>query len=124
MGITRFKLTFTGDNEGVFTYVNAQGEKELFFGLGKNVFGKFPQYGYHNDYGNVKTTDYLYDCAVSAAWLEERKLQMFVQVIDRYFGQMVATFAFRDNVGVMWMTKSAEQFMDEYIGRTTVRLED
>ncbi len=122
MGITRFKFTFDGD-EGVFAYTNAQGDKELAFGLGKNAFTKFPQYGYPNDYGNVKTEGFLYDCAVSAAWQEERKLQMFVQVIDRYFGQMCATFAFRDDVGLMWMTKSAENFMDEYIGRANARLE-
>ncbi len=123
MGITRFKLEFPKADEGLFTYVNAQGEKQLSFGLGKNVFCKFPQYGYPNDRGNVKTEGFLYDCAVSAAWHEERKLQLFVQVIDRYFGQMVATFAFRDKVGLIWMTKSAEQFMNEYIGRLNARQE-
>jgi len=124
MGISRFKLTFFGEDEGLFTYVNEQGEKQLPFGLGKNAFGKFPQAGYFNDRGNVPTTDFYYDCAVSAAWQEERRLMMLVQVIDRYFGQMVATFAFRDDVGVMWMTKSAEQFMNEYIGRANVRMEN
>lgn len=123
MGISRFRFDFPEKGWGMFTYVNAQGEKQLPFGLGRNAFGKFPQYGYHNDFGNVRTEGFLYDCAVSGAWLEEKKLQLFVQVIDRYFGQMVATFAFCDDVGVMWMTKSAEQFMDEYIGRANVRLE-
>lgn len=123
MGITRFRFVFPEKGWGVFEYVNAQGVKRLPFGLGRNAFGKFPQYGYFNDFGNIPTEGFLYDCAVSGAWLEEKKLQLFVQVVDRYFGQMAATFAFRDDVGVMWMTKSAEHFMDEYIGRANVRLE-
>ncbi|MBQ8654335.1 MAG: beta-lactamase family protein [Clostridia bacterium] len=123
MGITRFKLEFPKTDEGLFTYVNAQGEKQLPFGLGRNVFCKFPQEGYHNDMGNVQTKGFYYDCAVSAAWHEERKLLMFVQVIDRYFGQMAATFAFRDKEGLLWMTKSAEQFMNEYVGRLNARRE-
>ena len=83
MGIGWFRLDFTGD-EGCFVYSNAQGEKTLRFGLQKNVFGKFPQLGYSDDRGNVhELTDFRYDCAASAGWLDGRTLQLRVQIIDR-----------------------------------------
>ena len=83
-GITQFAFSFNGD-EGVLHYVNAQGQKELHFGLGKNTFGKFPQLGYSDEHaGAVTTNGFMYDCACSAAWREERKLLIKVQIIDRY----------------------------------------
>lgn len=124
MKITRFRLDFTAPDEGVFTYINAQGEKQLPFGMGKNVFGPFPQAGYSNQRGNVhEITDFRYRCAVSAAWIDENKLQLSVQIIDRYFGQMVATFGFAGDEAAVRMVKSAEDFMDEYNGWLWARME-
>ena len=51
MGITKFKVTFDGD-KGCFAYTNAQGDKELCFGLGWNEFGEFPQEGYSAEIGS------------------------------------------------------------------------
>ncbi len=113
-GITKFRFDFDADG-GVFTYENAQGEKKLPFGLTVNVFGKFPQFGYSNDRGGVRSTDgFLYDCAASAAWRDPNKLQLRVQIIDRYFGNFQATFMFRDDFAFVRMTKSAEDFLNEY----------
>ncbi|MBR6570838.1 MAG: serine hydrolase [Clostridia bacterium] len=117
MGITQFRFTFNGD-EGVLEYVNEQGEKKLPFGLKKNLFVKFPQYGYSDDRGNVhEITDFLYDCAASAGWVEEKKLQLRVQIIDRYFGSTIMTFGFVDEktAGVR-MISDAEDFLEEYEG--------
>ena len=117
MGISRFRLDFAADS-GVFTYFNAQGEKKLPFGLKQNAFGFFPQYGYSDQRGNVhEITDFRYRCAASAGWIEEKKLQLKVQIIDRYFGNLVITFGFRDKdtVGVH-MAKRAEDFLNEYNG--------
>lgn len=117
MGITRFCFDFDGD-DGLLTYENAQGEKKLPFGMKKNHFGKFPQLGYSDDRGNVhEITDFRYDCAASAGWIEPKKLQLRVQIIDRYFGSVVMTFGFRDEntVGVR-MIKHAEDFLSEYDG--------
>lgn len=117
MGIRWFRLDFDGD-EGCFIYENAQGEKRLPFGMKENRFVKFPQLGYSDDRGNVhEITDFRYDCAASAGWIEPQKLQLRVQIIDRYFGSMVATFGFRDEhtVGVR-MVKTAEDFLSEYDG--------
>ena len=117
MGISCFRLDFDGD-EGRFVYSNAQGEKELRFGMRKNVYGKFPQLGYSDDRGNVhELTGFRYDCAASAGWVDERTLQLRVQLIDRYFGSMTAAFGFRDeNTVAVRMVKAAEDFLGEYQG--------
>ena len=117
MGITKFCFVFTDKTKGEFRYTNAQGDKVLPFGVNHNVFGKFPQFGYANDRGAVPTTDgFMYDDAVSFAWLEEKKLVLKVQVIDRYFGNMGALFAFKDEYAHACFSKTAEHFMDEYTG--------
>lgn len=116
-GITRFSLRFTGEDTGELHYTNAQGDKVLLFGLGKNVFTKFPEYGYSNEHAGLRTTDgFLYDCAASAAWREEKKLCIKVQIIDKYFGNMLMVLSFKENRAVAVMTKTAEDFLDTYVG--------
>lgn len=116
-GITRFSLRFEGE-EGVLSYTNAQGNKELRFGMCENHFGKFPQYGYSDGVGKTREWNgFLYDCATSAAWIEERKLLLRAQVIDRYFGNLTAIFSFtKQGECVLYLEKHAEHFMDEYQG--------
>lgn len=117
MGITKFSFVFHDEKTGEFRYTNAQGEKVIPFGVNENVFGKFPQLGYSNDVGATPTTDgFMYDDAVSLAWMEEKKLLLFVQIIDRYFGNMSAVFAFKGDRVFANFTKSAEAFLDEYQG--------
>ena len=116
-GITRFGYVFNGDGTGEFRYTNAQGDEVIPFGLCKNVFGKFPQLGYSDEYGGVRTTNgFMYDCAASAAFGLDNVLHLRVQIIDRYFGNMTATFAFRDDDVSVRMVKNAEDFLDEYHG--------
>ena len=123
-GITRFSFGFREDGTGVFRYTNAQGDKELPFGMGRNVFGKFPQYGYSDLYCRVPTTNgFLYDCAASAAWGEDQKLLLRVQIIDRYFGNLFAIFSFREDMATVTMSKTAEYFLMEYVGEFVAFLE-
>ncbi len=123
-GITRFYFTFNGDGTGEWHYTNAQGDKVLAFGLGKNVFSKFPQLGYSDEYGVTPTTNgFMYDCATSAAWGEERKLLVRVQVIDRYLGNMFAIFSFKGEYASITMRKNAEAFLEEYQGDWVATLE-
>ena len=123
MDIQWFRLDFEkadaeGYAGGTFTYRNAQGVKVLRFGMGKNDFGLFPQFGYSNDRGGVhENTGFLYRCAVSAAWREERKLFIRVQIIDRYFGSLHISIGFRDRDNcAVYMAKAAEDFLNEYSG--------
>jgi hypothetical protein len=123
MGITKFSFHFKDKTEGEFRYTNAQGDKVIPFGVNHNVFGKFPQLGYSNGFGGLRTTDgFMYNDAVSFGWLEDKKLMLFVQIIDRYFGLMSATFAFRDNYAAAQFAKIGEDFLDEYTGELSAKL--
>ena len=120
MGIKELSLVFKDDNCGEFRYINGQGEKVLPFGIGKNVFTKFPQLGYSNIHAGAKTDDgFMYDCAVSGCWAEESKFLLKVQVIDKYFGNLFCVFSFKDSKIAVRMEKFAEAFMDEYTGELT-----
>lgn len=121
-GMVRFSLHFNGDDTGELRYENAQGKKVLPFGLGKNVFCKFPQEGYSNDHGGLVTKDFYYDCAVSAALREENKLQLKVQIIDRYLGNGLFTLSFRGEDAVLVMANTCENFMEEYRGTIPAKL--
>lgn len=117
MGITKMQLVFDGDC-GRLAYTNAQGDKTLHFGIGKNVFSKFPQTGYAKDVGSVFAEEHQYDCAASAAWIEPHKLFIKVQIIDEYFGNLNITLGFAEGgrkIGV-YMAKCAEDFLQEYEG--------
>lgn len=115
-GIKWFRLDFAGD-EGKLTYENAQGEKCMPFGLGHNVFAKFPQEGYSDMVGTVPAPGNLYDAAFSADWPEEKLLRIRVQIIDKYMGNLAILFGFRDeNTVTVRMEKAAEAFLQEYTG--------
>ena len=118
MGIREFTFWFT-EAGGELLYVNAQGEKRLPFGLGENVFCKFPQLGYSDQRAGVhdENSDFRYDAAVSAGWVEEAKLSIRVQILDKYFGNMTAEFAFRGDYAAVRMRKTAEDFLEEYQGQ-------
>ena len=119
MGIKNIRFTFSGD-EGVMEYTNEQGEKKLSFGMGKNVFSKFPQEGYSDMVGTVPAKGNYYDCAVSAQWQEQRMLYFSVQIIDTYFGRLHMYFCFtEDNQILVRMMKTAEAFLNEYNGIAT-----
>lgn len=124
MGIREFSLEFFGDGTGIFHYINAQGEKHLSFGMGKNVFAKFPQGGCSDLHGGAPGPEgHYYDCAASAIWCEEGKLKLKVQIIDRYLGNFLATFSFRDDLAMVTMEKNAECFLSEYQGQLVAAAE-
>ena len=116
MGITEFTLKFENDG-GKLCYTNAQGYKELPFGINRNEFGKFPQLGYSDGVGGVYTNNgFMYEDAVSATWLDDYKLMIYVQIIDRYLGNCNMTFAFNGDKVTVVMRKTAEDFLHEYHG--------
>jgi len=121
-GIKDFSLLFS-KKEGEFRYTNAQGEKTIKFGFDKNIFGKFPQFGYSNEVACRPTTDgFLYDCAASAAWREEKKLLLKIQIIDKYFANLLVIFSFKDDYATITMHKAAHGFMEEYQGEWVAKL--
>ena len=121
-GITSLSLTF-GDTGGTFDYENEQGKKSLPFGIGENVFAKFPQFGYSDEFGAMRTTDgFTYRCATSLGFVEEKKCILRVQIIDNYLGNFTATFAFKnEDIVTVHLEKTAEDFLREYEGEFTAK---
>lgn len=115
MNISEFTLSFN-DGGGSFTYVNASGEKTINFGLGRNVFEKFPEDGYSDEVGSVRAPGNKYDAASSAVFPAEDELLIRTQIIDKYFGNLGILFSFRDDAVVVEMRKCAEDFLREYNG--------
>ena len=116
MGIIEIGVEINGD-KGMLRYTNAQGDKELVFGINHNEFSLFPQLGYSNDVGGVKTSDgFKYKCATSGAWLSDRDLLIYTQIIDRYLGNLRILFTFKDKILSVKMEKTAEDFLNEYEG--------
>jgi len=114
MGITRMRLSFKGD-QGTWEYTNDHGDHVLPFGLGRMLSGYFPQRNYFGEQiGTVSGREY--ECLTSAAWIDEKTLNMEVYITDIHLGGLRISFAFKgDEIGV-FMTKQAEFFMDEYNG--------
>lgn len=116
MGIMEFKLQIHGDS-GELYYKNAQGDKCLKFGIGKNIFGIFPEEGYSGKVGGITQAGNYYRCAASAAWIEERKFGIKVQIIDEYFGRLFIQFHFENDGSVsVMMSNFAENFLKTYSG--------
>ncbi len=116
MNISEFKLVFDGE-KGKFIYKNAQGDKEIEFGMCKNVYGKFPEEGYSDETGTVFAPRHYYGCAASAAWTKEKNLFIKVQIIDKYFGNLNINIGFNNNgEATIRMEKFAEDFLKEYQG--------
>ena len=84
--------------------------------MGYNEFGIFPEDGYSDMVGGAPCPGNKYQCACSAIWTEPKKLQIKVQIIDKYFGNGAWTFGFKDNRVCLRMAKAAEAFMMEYEG--------
>ena len=123
-GITRFSFVFNPDGTGELRYTNAQGDKVIPFGLGKNVFSKFPELGYSDGFGGTRTTNgFMYDCAASVAFGTESLLHLRVQIIDRYFGNLSARFGFRGDDVTVCMVKNAEDFLGAYQGTFVAHVE-
>lgn len=113
-----------GEDTGVFRYENASGEKEIPFGINKNVFGKFPELGYSNERGTVPTTDgFMYDDAASLCFNDDNKIKLLVQIIDKYFGNLGVMFGFNGDDCVAFFCRNAEFFLMEYQGDIYAKME-
>lgn len=115
MEIEWIKFDFDG-RKGTFSYKNKQGEKSLVFGMGYNEFSLFPEEDYADMIVETKAPGNKYKCAVSADWAEEKKLRLKVQIIDKYFGNSLFVFSFKDSRVMVSMRSHAEAFLGEYQG--------
>ena len=124
LGFEKFSLHFDGENGGELRYTNKSGAKVLPFSMCENTFTTFPEEGYSDEMGGVRTKGFFYKCACSAAWREEKKLQLRVRIIDRYFGNLCMIFSFKSpELVVVTAAKTAEDFLDEYQGEFVAHAE-
>jgi CubicO group peptidase (beta-lactamase class C family) len=119
MNIKWLRFNFT-DDVCTLDYENATGKKTIYFGMGKNVFDKFPEEGYSDLVAAQYAKGNYYKSATSAVWIEPQKLGVCVQAIDKYFGKLNMQFGFKNEntVGIK-MTPQAECFFEEYDGYAT-----
>lgn len=121
-GIIKFSFVFN-EKGGEWHYTNAQGDKVLPFYWNENHFGKFPQDGYSTEHGGLRNIEgYRYDCATSAAWHNEQQLTLRCQIIDEYFGNFTARFAFEGEDADVVLAKAAEDFLNEYMGTISAKM--
>lgn len=114
MGIEKLRFEL-GEDEGALYYTNETGDKCLRFGMGKKKAGSFPQTNYFGPQIG-KFPGVPYRCLASGAWVEEHKLNLLVYITDDYLGTAKMSFAFKDDMISVYMTKVAEWFLDEYMG--------
>ncbi len=120
MGIKEFTFSFKNASEGALTYENENGTMVLPFKVNANCFSKFPEEGYSNEYGGLRTQGgFKYSCATSFAWTQENKITLFSQIIDTYFGNVTFSFVFKDNLAYLNCEKTAEDFLWQYNGNAT-----
>ena len=112
-----FKFDFDGDN-GVLTYENPRGVKQIKFSFGSYTVGTFPETHYYDKRVDTPAGREL-DCMMSAGWTEHKKLLLRVYITDINIGNCFMNFAFKgeqgEEVGLLFM-KRAEFFMDGYQG--------
>ena len=117
MFIKSIRLSFT-ENSGVFEFENDEGTNRITFGIGYNVFGKFPTKKRMSLTASVYE-DGAYNCAASAVWCEKNKLHIIVRVIDTYLGTLSIVIGFKDDKITVTMQKHSQRILDNYNGTAT-----
>ncbi len=114
MGITELTLFIRGD-EGTLTWRNGRGEKQLPFGIGKNLPGVFPETHFPGDRLG-QPANRMYRCLSSGAWLDGSTFQLRCHILDDYLGRLTVTLGFRGNTVGLTMRKTAQFFLKDYQG--------
>lgn len=100
---------------GVLSYENRRGEKQIKFGYEKTIAGTFPEKDYYDVQVDTPANREL-NSLTAGGWISDNQFLLRVYVIDTNFGNMFATFGFKnDEVGIL-ASKRAEFFMDDYAG--------
>ena len=115
MGIRRVSFRF-GEEEGEVRYHTCRGEKVFPFGMGRYLHSPFPETHYSGRTIN-RPKGAGYRSMTAAVWQHPQQLLVRTYVIDDYFGNMAAVFAFQGKELTLSMTKTAEWFLEEYCGQ-------
>ncbi len=117
MKIDHIRVTFDGKS-GVLEYKNYDGINKIKFGMGYNVFSKFPGRKRLSKVASVYENG-VYECAASAVWREDKKLHIMVQIIDTFLGTLDIAIGFKDDRLTLRMHKHAQRILDNYNGYAT-----
>nr|MBQ4317623.1 serine hydrolase [Clostridia bacterium] len=115
MGISSFKFEFDGTSS-LLTYNTDRGVKLFPLYLGRYADTVFPETHYFGRRIGVPKGEG-YRCLNAAVWESENTLLVRTYAIDDYFGNIAARFTFEGDKVSVDMTKTAEWFFDEYIGK-------
>ncbi len=114
MGMTEFKLEING-TAGMLTYETSRGTKYFPFCLGRYADTVFPENHYSGKRINTPS-EHPYRCLNCGVWESENTFLVRTYIIDDYFGNMAARFTFDGDSVILKLTKTAEWFLDEYVG--------
>ncbi|HCS75218.1 MAG TPA: hypothetical protein DIW17_15250 [Clostridiales bacterium] len=114
MGIQKLTVKFK-DKEGQLILEKQDEEKRIEFGMEDYKMGRFPETHYYGDTIGIPKEE-MYKCMAVAKWTQENKLVIRLYVIDDYYGNMTVTLAYKGEELGVYMTKTAEWFLNEYQG--------
>ena len=114
MQIESVRFEFSGDG-GIMYYKTLRGDKQIPFGMAKNVFYQFPEKHYYDYQINIRSGRE-FPAFSSAVWQNENTLHIRTYIYDNCMGNMHAYITFDGDKIAIKMSKVAEWFMDEYTG--------
>lgn len=114
LGIKWIKFEFSEDG-GKMHYENARGIKTIEFGNGEYKEGTFPETHYSGEVFGTPANREL-KCLAAGVWPQENHLLLRVNIVDVSIGNLTFSFGFRDNKIGFRASKSAEAFLDDYVG--------
>jgi CubicO group peptidase (beta-lactamase class C family) len=102
-------------HEGCLHYENRTGKHTLKFGFGHQIRQEFPEVKYYGKRIGIPLGRG-YDCHASAGWVLENSLLVVCYLTDDYFGTLKMNFVFDQDTVTVLMRKTAEWFLDDYVG--------
>ena len=114
MGIETFRFAFHG-GAGLLICQTTRGERRFPFCVGRYADTTFPETHYFGRRIREPKGEE-YRCLNCVVWEDEHTLLFRTYLIDDYFGNMAARFTFDGDRVTLQMTKTAEWFLDEYVG--------
>lgn len=105
------------NNDGTYSlkYFVRGESKEIIFNMGDYFIGTFPEKHYDGDCINMPINRE-YRAMSAGLWTEQRKLVIRTFIIDEYIGNMTIILSFKGDTVTVYITKTAEHFLDEYPG--------
>lgn len=114
MGIEWFRVELSGE-DGSFVFFSRGEERRIDFRMGALRMHIFPEPQY---FGRAIRTPKGegYRTMSGARFAEARKLIIRSYLVDDYFGNLTVTLSFKGDEATVYMTKTAEWFLNEYQG--------